>query len=198
MIVLDWRVLFLLLCWLVILQVMECLKQNEELRGILEKLRVEQANGLPDSFKNGVHETDSSTSIGEVASLKVIILTLLISYNMSVLCCQFMLSPCGVFFGSKIDTTINCGTIIFCVVLWETSLRFICSQNFDSFHLFLFLILHPFDCLAGPTCEGNEQSRDTNGRSHATLCTTWTSQTSIWWSCTLVRPSLFFHCIWRT
>ncbi|KAL5082546.1 hypothetical protein RYX36_010967 [Vicia faba] len=51
-------------------QVMECLKQNEELRGILEKLRVEQANGLPDSFKNGVHETGSSTSIGEVASLK--------------------------------------------------------------------------------------------------------------------------------
>ncbi|CAI8592287.1 unnamed protein product [Vicia faba] len=46
-------------------QVMECLKQNEELRGILEKLRVEQANGLPDSFKNGVHETGSSTSIGE-------------------------------------------------------------------------------------------------------------------------------------
>ncbi|CAL5200134.1 unnamed protein product [Lathyrus oleraceus] len=51
-------------------QVMECLKQNDELRGILEKLRVEQSNSLPDSFKNGVHETGSSTSIGEVASLK--------------------------------------------------------------------------------------------------------------------------------
>ncbi|GAU17293.1 hypothetical protein TSUD_110100, partial [Trifolium subterraneum] len=51
-------------------QVMECLKQNEELRGILEKLRVEQANGLPDSFKNGVHEVGSSTSTREVASLK--------------------------------------------------------------------------------------------------------------------------------
>ncbi|CAJ2660922.1 unnamed protein product [Trifolium pratense] len=51
-------------------QVMECLKQNEELRGLLEKLRVEQANGLPDSSKNGVHEVGSSTSTGEVASLK--------------------------------------------------------------------------------------------------------------------------------
>lgn len=50
-------------------QVMECLKQNEELRGIVEKLRVEQANGLPESF-NEVHEVGSSTSTGEVASLK--------------------------------------------------------------------------------------------------------------------------------
>lgn len=63
----------LLLCWTVILQVMECLKQNEELRGILDKLRMEQASGLPvpDSFKNGGHEIGSSTSTGEMASLKV-------------------------------------------------------------------------------------------------------------------------------
>jgi hypothetical protein len=85
---------------MVILQVMECLKQNEELRGILEKLRVEQANGVPDSFKNGVHEVGSSTSTGEVASLKVIILTLLIT------CCQFMLSPCCVFLGQKFTLNI--------------------------------------------------------------------------------------------
>ncbi|XP_004486979.1 uncharacterized protein [Cicer arietinum] len=51
-------------------QVMDCLKQNEELRGILENLRMEQAKGLPDSFKNGVHEIGSSISTGEVASLK--------------------------------------------------------------------------------------------------------------------------------
>jgi len=59
---------------------MECLKQNEELRGILEKLRVEQANGLPESFKNEVYEVGSSTSTGEVASLKVIMLSPLIMY----------------------------------------------------------------------------------------------------------------------
>ncbi|XP_061337951.1 uncharacterized protein LOC133284856 isoform X2 [Gastrolobium bilobum] len=51
-------------------QVMECLKQNEELRGILEKLRMEQARGLPDSFKNGAHEIGSSASTGEMASMK--------------------------------------------------------------------------------------------------------------------------------
>ncbi|XP_057451666.1 uncharacterized protein LOC130743432 [Lotus japonicus] len=51
-------------------QVMECLKQNEELRGVLDKLRMEQASGLPDSFKNGGHEIGSSTSTGEMASLK--------------------------------------------------------------------------------------------------------------------------------
>lgn len=48
--------------------------------------------------------------------------------------------------------------------------------------------------LAGPTCEGTEQSRGTISRSHAAFCTTWTSQTSIWWSCTLVRSSIFLLC----
>lgn len=44
---------------------MECLKQNEELRGILDNLRMEQARGLPDSSKNGEHE------IASLASMKV-------------------------------------------------------------------------------------------------------------------------------
>ncbi|KAJ1412345.1 putative myosin-14 isoform X2 [Sesbania bispinosa] len=51
-------------------QVMECLKQNEELRGILDKLRMEQARGLPDSIKNGASEIRSSASTGEMASIK--------------------------------------------------------------------------------------------------------------------------------
>jgi len=54
-----------------ILQVMECLKQNEELRGILDNLRNEQARVLPDSSKNGAHEIPSSASTQEMASMKV-------------------------------------------------------------------------------------------------------------------------------
>lgn len=64
---------------------MDCLKQNEELRGILENLRMEQAKGLPDSFKNGVHEIGSSISTGEVASLKVIIIYTYPTHNVPVL-----------------------------------------------------------------------------------------------------------------
>ncbi|KAG4948106.1 hypothetical protein AAZX31_15G034300 [Glycine max] len=44
-------------------QVMDCLKQNEELRGILDNLRMEQARGLPDSSKNGAHEIASLASM---------------------------------------------------------------------------------------------------------------------------------------
>ncbi|KAK6646093.1 hypothetical protein PHAVU_L008343 [Phaseolus vulgaris] len=51
-------------------QVMECLKQNEELRVILDNLRNEQAKGLPDSSKNGAHEIPSSASTQEMASMK--------------------------------------------------------------------------------------------------------------------------------
>nr|KYP58511.1 hypothetical protein KK1_013921 [Cajanus cajan] len=51
-------------------QVMECLKQNEELRGILDKLRMEQARALPDSSKNGAHEIASLASTEEMTSMK--------------------------------------------------------------------------------------------------------------------------------
>ncbi|KAL2332157.1 hypothetical protein Fmac_019738 [Flemingia macrophylla] len=52
-------------------QVMECLKQNEELRGILDKLRMEQqTRALPDSFKNGASEIASLASTEEMASMK--------------------------------------------------------------------------------------------------------------------------------
>ncbi|QCE09193.1 protein CROWDED NUCLEI 1 [Vigna unguiculata] len=51
-------------------QVMECLKQNEELRGILDNLRDEQARGLPDSSKNGAHEMPSLASTEEMTSMK--------------------------------------------------------------------------------------------------------------------------------
>ncbi|CAL0322139.1 unnamed protein product [Lupinus luteus] len=51
-------------------QVMECLKQNEELRGILDKIRIEQARGLPDSFRYGEHEIGSPESTAEIASMK--------------------------------------------------------------------------------------------------------------------------------
>ncbi|CAJ1955666.1 unnamed protein product [Sphenostylis stenocarpa] len=51
-------------------QVMECLKQNEELRGILDNLRMEQARGFLDSSKNGAHEIASLASTQEMASMK--------------------------------------------------------------------------------------------------------------------------------
>ncbi|RDY10382.1 hypothetical protein CR513_05097 [Mucuna pruriens] len=51
-------------------QVMECLKQNEELRGVLDNLRMEQARGLPNSSKNGVHEITSLATKEEMASMK--------------------------------------------------------------------------------------------------------------------------------
>ncbi|KAE9600357.1 hypothetical protein Lalb_Chr14g0372031 [Lupinus albus] len=51
-------------------QVMECLKQNEELRGILDKIRIEQARGIPDSFRYGEHEMGSPESTAEIASMK--------------------------------------------------------------------------------------------------------------------------------
>ncbi|KAL1345272.1 hypothetical protein HN51_019044 [Arachis hypogaea] len=47
-------------------QVLECLKQNEELRGILDKLRMEQAT----SFQDKAHEISSSATTAEMASVK--------------------------------------------------------------------------------------------------------------------------------
>lgn len=59
-------------------QVKDCLKQNEELRGMLDKLRTEQANisnlndhkGMLGSDKEGVDETVSQAYFIEVVSLK--------------------------------------------------------------------------------------------------------------------------------
>ncbi|XP_054812001.1 uncharacterized protein LOC129313120 isoform X2 [Prosopis cineraria] len=51
-------------------QVKECLKQNEELRGILDKLRMEHARGLPHSSSDGAHAVVSSASTAEMVSLK--------------------------------------------------------------------------------------------------------------------------------
>lgn len=54
------------------LQVKDCLKQNEELRETLDKLRTEQAKGLPELlYRDGVNETTSTASTTEVFSLKV-------------------------------------------------------------------------------------------------------------------------------
>lgn len=53
------------------LQVKDCLKQNEELRGTLDKLRTEQAKGLPESYRDGVNETGPAPTTTEVLSLKV-------------------------------------------------------------------------------------------------------------------------------
>lgn len=50
---------------------MECLKQNEELRGILDNLRMEQARGLSGTSRNGAHETASLASTEEMTSMKV-------------------------------------------------------------------------------------------------------------------------------
>lgn len=52
----------------------DCLKQNEELRGILDKLRTEQAKGLLGSHNNGANETGSSEYTTEVLSIKVSLL----------------------------------------------------------------------------------------------------------------------------
>ncbi|KAL2332163.1 hypothetical protein Fmac_019744 [Flemingia macrophylla] len=52
-------------------QVMECLKQNEELCGIPDKSRMEQqTRALPDSLKNGAPEIASLASREEMASMK--------------------------------------------------------------------------------------------------------------------------------
>lgn len=52
-------------------QVKDCLKQNEELRETLDKLRTEQAKGLPELlYRDGVNETTSTASTAEVFSLK--------------------------------------------------------------------------------------------------------------------------------
>lgn len=57
--------------WYLNLQVKDCLKQNEELRGILEKLRTEQAKGFVDLHNAGVNQTDSPAYASEIISLKV-------------------------------------------------------------------------------------------------------------------------------
>lgn len=51
-------------------QVKDCLKQNEELRGILEKLRTEQAKGFVDLHNAGLNQTDSPAYTSEIISLK--------------------------------------------------------------------------------------------------------------------------------
>lgn len=53
------------------LQVKDCLKQNEELRGILDKLRTDQAKGLLDSHNNGSNKTGSAEYTTEFFSIKV-------------------------------------------------------------------------------------------------------------------------------
>ncbi|XP_040993993.1 paramyosin isoform X2 [Juglans microcarpa x Juglans regia] len=52
-------------------QVKDCLKQNEELRGTLDKLRTELAKGLPGTYRDGVNETGPAPTTTEVLSLKV-------------------------------------------------------------------------------------------------------------------------------
>ncbi|PON82683.1 myosin heavy chain-like protein [Trema orientale] len=52
-------------------QVKDCLKQNEELRGILDKLRTEQAKGFVEPHNAGVNETGSPAYTYEIISLKV-------------------------------------------------------------------------------------------------------------------------------
>lgn len=178
-----------------ILQVMECLKQNEELRGILDNLRNEQARGLPDYSKNGAHEIPSLGSTEEMTSMKV-------SYIVGDIFCPFLLS-------------IHVIDLLDQILLVKCSLLKWDASNFSDFssekfpgHLIevcmfstlfkigvhAFKILHFFVCLAGPTCEGTEESRGTIGRSHAAFCSTRTTQASIWWSYTIVRFSLSF-CI---
>lgn len=51
-------------------QVKDCLKQNEELRGTVDKLRTERARGIPESYRDGVNETGSSASTTEILSLQ--------------------------------------------------------------------------------------------------------------------------------
>ncbi|XP_024156677.1 cilia- and flagella-associated protein 157 [Rosa chinensis] len=51
-------------------QVKDCLKQNEELRGILDKLRTDQAKGLLDSHSNGSNKTGLAEYTPEVLSIK--------------------------------------------------------------------------------------------------------------------------------
>lgn len=53
------------------MQVKDCLKQNEELRGILDKLRTEQAKIFVEPHRDGIDESGSSTYPTEVLSLKV-------------------------------------------------------------------------------------------------------------------------------
>lgn len=53
------------------MQVKDCLKQNEELRGILDNLRTEQAKAFVEPLKNGVDNTGSSPYTTEVLTLKV-------------------------------------------------------------------------------------------------------------------------------
>ncbi|KAK7857582.1 hypothetical protein CFP56_017070 [Quercus suber] len=51
-------------------QVKDCLKQNEELRETVDKLRTERARGIPESYRDGVNETGSSASTTEILSLQ--------------------------------------------------------------------------------------------------------------------------------
>lgn len=53
------------------MQVKDCLKQNEELRGILDNLRTEQAKVFVEPHKDEVDNTGSSPYTTEVLSLKV-------------------------------------------------------------------------------------------------------------------------------
>lgn len=65
-----------------ILQVKDCLKQNEELRMVLDRLRSEQATllstteeeilgGSSELHKDGTIQTNSQTNTSEILSLKV-------------------------------------------------------------------------------------------------------------------------------
>ncbi|CAB4282379.1 unnamed protein product [Prunus armeniaca] len=51
-------------------QVKDCLKQNEELRGTLDKLRTDQAKGMPESHEGRDNETGSAAYTTEVLSIK--------------------------------------------------------------------------------------------------------------------------------
>lgn len=57
--------------WYLNFQVKDCLKQNEELRGILDKLRIEQAKGFVEPHDAGINQTGSPAYTAEIISLKV-------------------------------------------------------------------------------------------------------------------------------
>ena len=49
----------------------DCLKQNEELRGVLDKLRTEQAKAFVEPLNAAANQAGSSAYSAEIISLKV-------------------------------------------------------------------------------------------------------------------------------
>lgn len=168
----------------------DCLKQNEELRGTVDKLRTERARGIPESYRDGVNETGSSASTTEILSLQVSD-DLMVGDSIPLFYVDIRTSPMLELHGKllkpikwvcqKTSSIKLFEGVFFFFFPWallcftvRSQSKFLFGYTCCVIFLLVYLVL-----FKGPTSKRTEQSRGTVSRGHAALSTTSTNHTSI-------------------